>query len=99
MSRTFFVAICGGAFFAVVAHCVAGALRSDLEDWPALIGGAAGALVGAVAGAAERVVQAIDAQTDRLAGATENRQRPARPPADGQPATGIQSSVPERASS
>ena len=92
MVRTFVVALLAGVFFAVLVHCVAGGLRSDLGDWPALIGWAGGALVGAVAGAAERVVQAIDAQTARLAGAKgDNRQQQPGPPlADGRPVTGIQ---------
>jgi hypothetical protein len=98
MIRTFYVAVLGGVFFAVVTHCVAGGLRSDLGDWPALIGCAAGAIVGAVAGAAERIVRAIDAQTARLTGARGNRQHPAGPSAVGRAATGIQAGLPGRAS-
>ena len=99
MSRTFLVAVLGGVFFAVVAHCVVHAPWCDLEDWPALIGFAAGAVAGAIAGAAERVVQAIDAQTARLAGAGEDRRRPARSSAGGQPDAGIQTSPSVRAPS
>jgi hypothetical protein len=93
MRRTFLVAVPSGVFFAVLMHCIAGRLWSDLGDWPALIGCAAGALVGAVAGAAESLVRAIDAQTARLAALIENRQHAARPLAVREPSTEIQAAT------
>jgi hypothetical protein len=97
MRRTFLVAVLGEVFFAVLMHCITGGLWSDLGDWPALIGCAAGAPVGAVAGAAESLVLAIDAQTARLAAVIENRQHVLRPSAAREPATGIQATTRGRA--
>jgi hypothetical protein len=93
MRRTLLVATLGGVFYSVLVHCVASWLRSDLGDWPALVGWACGSICGAVASAAEYLVQAVETQTAYLTAITEKRQQPRTPPGGGRPPTGIQTVV------
>jgi hypothetical protein len=86
--RVLVVAILGGIFFGCLAYSAGTGVLSGLGNWPTLIGAAAGVVAGAIAGAADLIVRAIDAQTERMAGASH--QPPTKPTTPGGVVSAVQ---------
>jgi hypothetical protein len=95
--RTIVVAILGGVFFGCLAYSAGTGVLSGLGNWPTLIGAAAGVIAGAIAGATDLIVRAIDEQTERIAAARVNHPTPPRPATRGEGASAVQAGVPGRA--
>ncbi|HEY7310472.1 MAG TPA: hypothetical protein VH643_13995 [Gemmataceae bacterium] len=72
-------ALAGGVLCTLFAYAVSDRWRSELGYWPMIVGAGVGLLGGAVVGAANEIVQAINAQGERIAKAIEQQRSSVQP--------------------